>query len=265
MPNGIFYNSKEHCCARACGRPVVPKVQGGDFAFPAANGHTVSRIKTVAPPDIPQERDVRATVGCNVVQAKAQEPVPGQDAAEKAAQPQETSENMEFSTAAVESQVISAAATEEVELHHPTLFLSSAWPSVSANAVCWASGIDVVCLSRTDASQATGGKTATKSQLGGGFPAESLAVDRNTQKSPEGAPPPPASDKAAKHGGKGDATDDKSEKEAERADAKEKEKKKKYKVNEELLQAFRYFDRNCKCTCPFQLLLSGILSARSCC
>ena len=48
---------------------------------------------------------------------------------------------------------------------------------------------------------------------------------------------------AVKGGRQGDATEDKTEKEAE----KPKEKpKKKYKVDEELLQAFRYFDRNCK-------------------
>ena len=48
---------------------------------------------------------------------------------------------------------------------------------------------------------------------------------------------------AVKGGRQGDNTEDKTEKEAE----KPKEKpKKKYKVDEELLQAFRYFDRNCK-------------------
>ena len=48
---------------------------------------------------------------------------------------------------------------------------------------------------------------------------------------------------AVKGGRQGDTTEDKTEKEAE----KPKEKpKKKYKVDEELLQAFRYFDRNCK-------------------
>ena len=48
------------------------------------------------------------------MQAKAQEPVPGQDAVEKAAQAQEASE-MEVSTAAVESQVSTTAAIEELD------------------------------------------------------------------------------------------------------------------------------------------------------
>ena len=49
---------------------------------------------------------------------------------------------------------------------------------------------------------------------------------------------------AAKGGKQGDTTEEKTEKE----DEKPKEKpKKKYKVDEELLQAFRYFDRNCEC------------------
>ena len=135
--------------------------------------------------------------------------------------------------------------------------MSIAWPFVATDAVCCASGIDFVCLSCTEASQETGGKTATEPELAGGVAAESMAMDRDTQKSPETAPPPPASDEAAKHGGKCDATDDKSDKEAVRAS--DKEKKKKYKVNEELLQAFRYFDRNCECTCPFLLLLFEIL------
>lgn len=71
----------------------------------------------------------------------------------------------------------------------------------------------------------------------------------------EDAPPPPATDAPAKDdkSEKEDAMDEKSEKEADKAKEKddkakekEKEKKKKYKVNEDLLQAFRYFDKNCE-------------------
>ena len=52
-----------------------------------------------------------------------------------------------------------------------------------------------------------------------------------------------AAEGAVKGGRQGDTTGEKTEKEAE----KPKERpKKKYKVDEELLQAFRYFDRNCK-------------------
>lgn len=59
-----------------------------------------------------------------------------------------------------------------------------------------------------------------------------------------------APDKGSKPAGGEAGKDGKSEKEK----TKEKEKpKKKYKVNEELLQAFRYFDRNCECCSPVWL------------
>ncbi len=61
---------------------------------------------------------------------------------------------------------------------------------------------------------------------------------------PEHAPSEAANGSAAPDkGGGGASKDGKAEKEKPR----EREKpKKKYKVNEELLQAFRYFDRNCE-------------------
>lgn len=43
------------------------------------------------------------------------------------------------------------------------------------------------------------------------------------------------------------------------ADKKEKEKKKKYRVNDELLRAFRYFDRNCECP-PLPVALHTMLA-----
>lgn len=53
-----------------------------------------------------------------------------------------------------------------------------------------------------------------------------------------------ATAEGVKDGRPGDTREEKTEKE----DEKPKEKpKKKYKVDEELLQAFRYFDRNCEC------------------
>ena len=95
--------------------------------------------------------------------------------------------------------------------------------------------------------QEAGGKAAIKAEPADGAAAETLAVDKDIKDVPEGAPPP----------------DDKSEKEAEKA--REKEKKKKFKVNEELLQAFRYFDRNCKNTWPFMIFLQSPDGSCCCC
>ncbi len=105
----------------------------------------------------------------------------------------------------------------------------------------------------SDAFQEAGGRAAIKAEPADGAAAEILAVDNGNKDGPEEAPPPPSKQEEAKHGGKGEAADDKLEKEAEKA--KEKEKKKKFKVNEELLQAFRYFDRNCEYTSPLVALL----------
>lgn len=110
--------------------------------------------------------------------------------------------------------------------------------------------------------QDVGATDATMSEPADGAAAQKLVVDSVTKKSREEAPPQAARDAAAKHGGKGEVTGDKSEKEAEKA--RDKEKKKKFKMDEELLQAFRYFDRNCECPWPF-LVQAVMLMARSCC
>ena len=61
---------------------------------------------------------------------------------------------------------------------------------------------------------------------------------------------------AVKGGRQGDTAGEKTEKEEE----KPKEKpKKKYKVDEELLQAFRYFDRICKCPLPWSSCINSTM------
>ena len=107
----------------------------------------------------------------------------------------------------------------------------------------------VMCLSDFIAFQEVGDMDAAISEPADGAAAQTMAVDKATTERHEEAPPQAARDEAAKHGGKGEALVDKSDKEAEKA--RDKEKKKRFKVNEELLQAFRYFDRNCECPWPF--------------
>ena len=104
------------------------------------------------------------------------------------------------------------------------------------------------------------GKDACKSEPVDGAAAESMAVDKDIKESPKEVPLLPARQEPAKP----DGNDNAAEGETEKAKEKEKEKKKKYKVNEEPLQAFRYFDRNCECTSSLRLL-HGTLTARLCC
>ena len=122
-------------------------------------------------------------------------------------------------------------------------------PSLAAHC---ASPVNVIRLSCTGASQDTGGKDASKSEPADRGAPEIMAVDKDTQEYPKEALTSPPKHESAKHGGKGDGKEGHPDKEAEQA--KEKDRKKKYKVDEELLQAFRYFDRNCKRTCSFRLL-----------
>lgn len=83
--------------------------------------------------------------------------------------------------------------------------------------------------------------------VAGGAAADSAAVKADAHINGDAAATP-ATDEASKPATKGDLKDDKLDK--------PKEKKRKYKVDEDLLQAFRYFDRNCE-SCLLEVNHSG--------
>ena len=156
---------------------------------------------------------------------------------------------MEVTTAPEEPQVTNAPATAEIVLRRLYLNFEALCPCHGPVLRMW-----LACHMPEpfNTFQEAGGKAATKAEPADGAAAETLALDNSIKDGLEGAPPPTSKCEEAKHGGKGEAADEKSEKDAEKA--REKEKKKKFKVNEELLQAFRYFDRNCEYISPFVIL-----------